>query len=202
LAGATVRRWLSFESLASFVAYGRFDTQTVKSTEDSRLDTSWRCHCFVSLSTVSYGLAPDWVERRTQRRLLSESIESVGGWDALKRDCSLLVEQHKDDGLQWFRHGDTNALPAAVATLKPMEVRFYPPGSLRGSQNDTTVPVVRIRIFGMPSTGGNASPYLGLEVVCSTNTSAYEPRRGYSGGVPGNRHSTFRRVTENVFEIY
>ncbi len=39
---------------------------------------------------------PDWVERRTQRRLLSERIESVGGWDALKRDCALLAEQHKN----------------------------------------------------------------------------------------------------------
>jgi len=145
---------------------------------------------------------PDWVERRTQRRLLSERIESVGGWDALRRDCALLVEQHKDAGVQWFRHGDTNTLPAAIAALKPWEIRYYPPGSLRGSQQDTAIPVVRIRLFGMPSTGGNASPYLGLEVVCSTNTSAYEPRRGYSGGVPGNRHSTFRRLAENVFEIF
>lgn len=54
----------------------------------------------------------------------------------------------------------------------------------------------------MPSTGGNASPYLGLEVACSTNTGLYQPKRGSSGGVPGNRHSTFRQVAENVFEIY
>ncbi|MGN6556013.1 MAG: hypothetical protein ACTHLW_20080 [Verrucomicrobiota bacterium] len=145
---------------------------------------------------------PDWIERRTQRRLILERIESVGGWNALKRECMTLVGQHTNEPFEWFRYGDTNALPPTLAALKPMEIRFYPPGIFRGSQQDTSVPVVHIRIFGMPSTGGNASPYLGLEVVCSTNTGAYEPRRGYSGGVPGNRHSTFRKVAENVFEIY
>jgi len=154
------------------------------------------------LNSFPSGLPPDWIERRSQRRLVLERIQSIGGWDALKRDCALLVEQHKNENFYWSRSSSTNALPAAIAALKPMEVRFYPPGVFGGSNQDTLVPVVRIRIFGLHATGGNSTPYLGLEVVCSTNTGAYEPKRGNSGGASGNRYSTFRRVAENVFEIY
>jgi hypothetical protein len=145
---------------------------------------------------------PDWVERKQQRRLLTERVATAGGWEALKQACTLLVEQHPNDPFYWHRFIGTNALPAAIAALEPLSVQFFPPGILPHESLNPPVPVVQIKIFGMPSTGGNASPYLGLSVVCSTNTDAYEPRRGESKGVPGNRHTTFRKVADNVFEVY
>ncbi len=145
---------------------------------------------------------PDWLERRSQRRLLAERVQAAGGWDAVKRDCASLVENHSTEPFSWFRGGSTNPLPQALAALKPIEIRYYPPEMLRNTQHETTAEVIRIRLFGLPSTGGNAIPYFGLEVVCGTNASAYEPQRGSRGGVPGNRHSTFRKITDNVFEIY
>ena len=154
---------------------------------------------------------PDWVERHTQRRLVRERVMSVGGWDALKRACALLAQLHKtngfawDYGRQWDADGNwrTNALPPAIAALNPKEVSLdLPHPSRGGADEDLTVPVVRFKLFGLHRTGGNDSPYFGLEVVCSTNTHAYEPKRGENVGVTGNRHSTFSKVVENVFEIY
>ena len=144
---------------------------------------------------------PDWIDRHDQRRVLYERVQSAGGWDALKRDCAKLVDENRD-GLRWSRGSRDYKPPAAIAALKPKEIVYYPPGSVKGTAFDTAVPVVRIRIFGLPSTGGHAAPYLGLHVVCSTNAAAYEPPRGSGEGAPGNRYTTFRKVAENVFEIY
>ncbi len=152
---------------------------------------------------------PDWIERRGQRQKVLTRVGSVGGWDALRRDCALIAKQNKDVRFQWFgRNGtsfyNTNTLPPAVAALKPNEVNFFPIGSSLGGKEKTTVGVVQIRIFGMHATGGNSTPFYGLEVVCSTNVDADVYKPDLSGGraVPGNNHSTFKRMTNGIFEIY
>jgi hypothetical protein len=54
----------------------------------------------------------------------------------------------------------------------------------------------------MHSTGGHSTPYFGLEIVCSTNAAEYPPKSGNSGDVSGNRHSTYNKVADGIFEIY
>jgi hypothetical protein len=143
-------------------------------------------------------------ERQTQRDTVSSRISQAGGWEALKRDSISLIEQHKDSYFDWNRH-DTNALPVAIAALKPMSVEYYPPKFLSelkdGRFTDPpNVHIVRIQIFGMHSTGGRSTPFFGLEVVTGAESGSYRPRPG--GGVSGNSHTTYTRVGEDIYEIY
>ena len=143
-------------------------------------------------------------ERQTQLDRVRSRIFQAGGWEILRRDVLSFIEQHKDSGFDWDRH-DTNALPAAIAALKPMAVEYRPPKLLSemsdGKFTDPpNVHVVRIRVFGMHSTGGHSSPYFGLEVVIGPESESYRPRPG--GGVFGNSHSTHARVAKDVYEIY
>lgn len=164
---------------------------------------------------------PPSVERREQRQKVLERVQSVGGWDAVRGGCEALVTNYPD-GLTWFpphsnawvypnpqtephkyyvTNLDYGPLPAAVAALKPKEIRFYPPRLLRDFKDEPQVAVVRIKIFGIHSTGGHSTPYFGLEVPCGTGAERYEPRPS-QGGVSGNRHTSFRKVADGVFEIY
>ena len=36
---------------------------------------------------------PDWIERKTQRKLLQQRVEAVGGWDAVRQACITLAER-------------------------------------------------------------------------------------------------------------
>lgn len=151
---------------------------------------------------------PAWVDRINQRNILQERVNAAGGWDVIRRDCTLFVSNRNDYLLwvppatnvqmTWFSnhvamHYTTNldygTLPPALATLKPREMRFHPP-------------TLEIRLFGMHSTGGHSTPYFGLEIVCGTNANGYHPHEGSTRGVTGNRHSTYREVEEGVYEIY
>jgi hypothetical protein len=127
------------------------------------------------------------IERREQRRKLLERLESAGGWDAIRRDCVVLTEQHTNG---FYSHwGDTN-LPSAILALKPRTVEYSPHYGR-----------VSMRIFGIHSTGGHSTPYFGLEVV-TRKTEDYKPGAGYGGGVSGNYHSTFSEVADGIYEIY
>lgn len=133
---------------------------------------------------------PRSIERRQQRATLMERVQAAGGWDAIRRDCVALAEQNTEGFYSHFRA--TNGLPAAIIALKPMLVEYAPPNGC-----------VRIRIFGMHSTGGHSTPYLGLEVDTSTNSVSYNHGAGYdNGGVVGNHHSVAEKVAEGIYEIY
>jgi len=139
-------------------------------------------------------------ERQAQRDIVVTRITQAGGWVALKKDCNEVVERYRDSSFFWHRF-ETNALPSALAALKPWEVRFYSPAILQHSKDEPNVAVVRIKIFGLHSTGGHSTPYYGLEVVCGTGADSYTPNPS-RGGVSGNHYDSYRRVTERIYEIY
>lgn len=151
---------------------------------------------------------PAWMDRIDQRKKLDECVHTAGGWNAVRRDCTLFISNRTD--FSYWRPSETNVhvtsfsngvainyitnldygtLPPALAALKPRELKYHPP-------------VMQIRLFGMHATGGHSTPYFGLEVVCGTNNAEYHPNEGNSGGVSGNHHSTFKKVAEGIYEIY
>ena len=72
---------------------------------------------------------------------------------------------------------------------------------VRGYKDEPQIPVVRIKVFGIHSTGGHSIPYFGLEVVCGTNAASYRPQPAH-GGVSGNHYDSYKRVTDTIYEIY
>jgi hypothetical protein len=155
----------------------------------------WGCFAFVGvlffLGIVEPNMwPPASVERREQRAKVIERVQAAGGWDAIRRGCIILAEQNTN-GFYSHWH-DTNGLPTAIIALKPMLVEYVPPYGC-----------VRIRIFGMHSTGGHSTPYFGLEVDTSTNSASYKHGMGYeNGGVIGNHHSIYNQVAEAIYEVY
>lgn len=157
--------------------------------------TVWGCLAFVGV-LVFLGVVdpaiwpPRSVERREQRAKVMERVQAAGGWDTIRRDCVGLAEQNTNGFYSHFL--DTNGLPAAIVALKPMTVEYQPEYGC-----------VRIRIFGMHSTGGHSTPYFGLKVDTSTNSLSYNHGAGYdNGGVIGNHHSVAEKVAEGVYELY
>jgi hypothetical protein len=133
---------------------------------------------------------PRFIERQEQRQRFMERVQAAGGWDAIRRGCASLAEQNTNGFYGSFR--DTNRLPAAIATLKPMIVEYHPQFGC-----------VRMRIFGIHSTGGHSTPYFGLEVDTSTNSMSYNHGARYdNGGVIGNHHSVANQVAEGIYELY
>ena len=106
---------------------------------------------------------------------------------AIRRDCIALAEQNPNG---FHSHWGDTSLPPAILALRPRTVEYHPHYGR-----------VSMRVFGVHSTGGHSTPYLGLEVVTDKRTD-YKPGEGYGGGVIGNRHTTFREVAEGVYEIY
>lgn len=151
-----------------------------------------------------YG-APDWIDRRTQRKVVAERIQSAGGWTALKKDCESLRMTHQN-GFRWFgrrtpdgyqfRDGteDPPDAPPAIAALKPQELGG---GTIKEGPEAF---VVKIKIFGLHSTGGHSTPYYGLEIVLGEGAKDYRPKP--RGGVSGNRSSTYRKIADNIYEVY
>jgi len=166
----------------------------------------WGGFAVLGVMLLFFGLLnPIWwppasVERRSQRQKVLERVEAAGGWAAVQRDCDVLVAQHRDSAFMWHRF-ETNALPPALAVLNPWEVRFYSPRMLREFKYEPQVAVVRIKIFGMHSTGGHSTPYFGLEVVSGVGAETYRPRSS-RGGVSGNGYRSYTPVTDRIYEIY
>jgi hypothetical protein len=169
---------------------------------------------------------PTWAERRQQRQKVMERVQAVGGWDALKRDCLSLTESN--EAICWYRGNNSFALPPALAALRPQSVDFVSP-KLREpkphkaqarpvrafrseigrfvlpelptfSSNTAEVAVLRIQIFGSHSTGGHSTPYSGLEIISGPGGEDYRPRA--SRGATGNRHTSYRKVEEGIYEVY
>jgi hypothetical protein len=184
----------------------------------------WGCFAFVGTLVFLRVLNPAmWpprsVERREQRQKILERVQKVGGWDAVRLGCEALITNYPD-GLTWFppasnawvypnpqtkphRYYVTNldwgTLPPAVAALQPIEIRYYPPRFL--PKDEPQFAVVRIKIFGLHSTGGHSIPYFGLEVVCGTNAESYRPQPA-RGGVSGNHYDSYDQVADRIYEIY
>ena len=144
---------------------------------------------------------PDWVERRTQRRDVIGRVQAAGGWTAIQRDCDVLVERYHDSQFFWSRGEDTNALPPSLAALMPWQIRFDSPILLRQVKDAPQVAVVRIKLFGMHSTGGHSMPYFGLEIVSGSGAKSYRPSATVDV-VPGNEHHSYSRVTDTIYEVY
>lgn len=165
----------------------------------------WGGFAFLGVLLFLGFLDPMWwpppaIERREQRQKVLERVKSAGGWGAIQRDCDALVAQHRDGAFLWDRNV-TNALPPALAALKPWDVRFYSPTVLRGLKDEPQVAVVHIKIFGMHSTGGHSRPYFGLEVVSGPGAETYKPGSS-PGGASGNRHRSYSPVTDRIYEVY
>jgi hypothetical protein len=154
---------------------------------------------------------PQWLERREQWQKVSERVQSVGGWDAVKKDCELLASEHKNDTYDWkWANWDTNTLPPAIAALKPKSVGYFPPKLLEDlSKNNSefvkywgTNEVVRITIFGAHSTGGHDEPALWLDVQCKQNgkINSYNPIHLRS--TTPFRYWRYKKVTDDIYESY
>jgi hypothetical protein len=129
------------------------------------------------------------LERHSQREKLAERVQAAGGWDAIRRDSVSFAEQHTNGF--YSKWHDTN-LPPAILLLRPVLVEY-----------DPQYGCVSIKVFGIYSTGGHATPYLGLEIDTFTNSASYKHGTGYdNGGVIGNYHSVAKQVAEGIYEIY
>jgi hypothetical protein len=155
----------------------------------------WGCFAFVGVLVVLYVFSPlpfppHFVERREQHAKVMERVQAAGGWDAIRRGCASLAEQNTNGFYAMF--GQTNGLPAAIVALKPLIVEYQPQFGC-----------VRMRIFGMHSTGGHSTPYFGLEVDTSTNSGSYNHGAEFdNGGVIGNHHAVANQVAEGIYELY
>jgi hypothetical protein len=158
----------------------------------------WFLIIFVFMNPMVW--PPDWMERRAQRAKVEERVLSAGGWAALQKDCDALAAEFQDGGFHWSR-GHTNALPKTIAALNPWEVLFDPPSLMSGSKDKQQTAVVQIKVFGMHSTGGRSAPYFGFEVVSGTNADGYRPSTT-GGGVSGNSHHSYAKVTDRIYEVY
>lgn len=156
------------------------------------------CLMYLPLLTHYY-FPPTWWERQVQRKEVLARVQSVGGWDALRKDCVLLAKQCQGEVSQWDdRH--TNGLPAAIIALKPRRVEFYPPKQ-RPHFNNSDFPIVRITIFGAHSTGGRGIPWLGLDVVCAARSGTNYQTHRQRSETP-LRYWRYRKVVDDVYEFF
>ena len=118
----------------------------------------------------------------------------------MQRDCDALVAQHRDAGIHWSKWMTNPPITPALAALDPRDVYYLPPELVHGVSTEPQVTVVRMRIFGVHRSGWTAIPYFGLEVVVGPDYKAHRPIP--HGGVDGNCHHRFRRVTDRIYEVY
>ncbi len=117
----------------------------------------------------------------------------------MKRDCIALAKTN--EMFQWFRWSKENpALPPTIAALQPKEVQFVSPRVLGRPSDEGQIPVVRIKIFGMRSTGGRSTPYFGLEVIAQEPATNYVPKPRPAAA--GNGHRSYRKISDGVYEVF
>ncbi len=124
-------------------------------------------------------------ETRSLRIQMAQRALSAGGWEAVRRDCLLLMATNET--FRWTRSqkNEANILPPALAVLKPQEVYC-------------DVSVVHLKIFGMHSTGGHSTPYIGVDVVVGPVGETSQPKLSAAGHT--SRH--YSKLSDGVFEIY
>jgi hypothetical protein len=136
---------------------------------------------------------PSWAaQRERQRKIVRERVEAAGGWGTLQQECVGLLSSGQTE-FSWPRSdlASSSNLPPAIARLNPRDVRLYaaPDG----------VPIVRIKVFGMHSTGGRSTPYYGLWVLCRPVPADYIPRVDFGGNTVTGK---ILKITNSVFEVY
>ena len=144
---------------------------------------------------ISFGLIlllnPTPLKLHKERKIAFERIQAAGGWDAITRDCLALESQHTNDQeyLWWYGYKtNSEALPPAIAALKPYRVTYYPYDN---------VPIIRIHVLGQHSTDG-AWPEYWLWFVCREMPQDYVPKLNYpSEWFPLN----IRKMTNSIFEV-
>jgi hypothetical protein len=147
-----------------------------------------------------YSFPPRWYERRTQRQKVEARVQSAGGYERLRRECIAFAQTNEI--VQWSRWytNESPALPSAISVLQPQEVYYFSPKLLGPHSNEPRIPIVRIKIFGMHSTGGHSIPYFGLDVVATPSSGEYTPKA--STAASGNGHRDYRKVSDGVYEVY
>jgi hypothetical protein len=133
---------------------------------------------------------------------VSERIKSAGGWDALRRDCISLAQQHTNDPFVWYAANDFKLLPPAIAALKPKEVTYYSPRLMQDFKSERHLPIVRIMIFGQHPTGGHTVPEYGLEVMSGSAGEAYQPPPNPYITAPAVVYWHSRKIADDIYEIY
>jgi hypothetical protein len=137
---------------------------------------------------------PHWLELKHQREEVLARVQSVEGWETLRKDCMTLAATNSGQGFEWFYKPDS-VLPPAIAALKPMQVQFYPPQPL--SKDEGKLKVVHIRVFGMHRTGGHDTPFYGLDVACEPEPKDYQPQSSHT--VSGNSHFNYRKIADEIY---
>jgi hypothetical protein len=129
---------------------------------------------------------PGWAVRRSQRAALAERVRLAGGWDAVRRGCMALAEQHTNYFYYCCGDRDTN-LPPAIVAMKPVSVAY-----------DPNYGRVHMSISERYSTNGRSWPYFDLEVV-TKKTDDYTP----GGGEECGKIKTIaQQVADGIYEIF
>lgn len=146
-------------------------------------------------------------QRIEQRRIVLKRVLDAGGWDALHRDCELLVINSHADNFVWSSHGwshveqysngassriyigkfDNGLLPPAISNLQPRQVEF---------DYDGKSSIVQIELFGMHRTGGWDTPYYGLYVAYGFTNDDYVP------SITDGPWKHINKIANSVFEVY
>jgi hypothetical protein len=128
---------------------------------------------------------PYWLQRLNQRQDVRAKVQSAGGWNALRSDCSHLWQTNRDNPFYYWHRGMTNqtALPLAIATLQPMSVEVTPEG------------IVSIDLYGMGESRHRGIANYALEVYCGQPMNPEEPKLK-SG------FATYHKIANNIYEAY
>lgn len=146
-------------------------------------------------------------QTKEQRAAVKKRVVAAGGWAALRSNCESLVTNTTLLYFKWspprnlrvidytnnvpartyITNLDYGMLPPMLAALQPSEVEF---------SVITNIPtVVRIKLFGMRSTGWGI-PYYGLWVVCGAAPPHYQPPLSETRG------RTVTEITNRIFEVH
>src|SRR6185503_150441 len=115
---------------------------------------------------------PTFIERREQRRVVAERIQSGGGWMALKDACGLLagnaldgfvLRRNQRGGQEEFILTTANMesvipVPTVISNLRPRYLEYDGRQSVRSGEPETEVQVIRFRVLGVHATGGHSRP--------------------------------------------
>ena len=148
----------------------------------------------------SESFPPRWYELRAQRQKMEARVQSAGGYEMLRRECMAFAQTN--EMVHWFRWhtNDSPVLPPAISSLQPLQVDYVSPKLLGPHSDEPSFPIVRIKIFGMHSTGGHSTPFFGLEVVATPSSENYTPKARPAAS--GNGHLGYQKVSDGVYEIY
>jgi hypothetical protein len=140
---------------------------------------------------MPFGNRPPWpVQREQQRKIIRGRVESIGGWNVLRRESIALLQNGRNEFV-WPDGSNTNGLPPVFVQLKPQQIRAYP-------DSDGTL-LVRMKFFGAHPTGMRGIPYYGLWIVCSSNSDNYVPELDFGGNTVSGK---INLITNSIFEVY